>query len=106
MIHAIPIWLLAVGFLGAGVFNMLGLPSTQQDFVRWGYPSWWCRVTGVLEILIAAIIAIPLSRSIGLGLGGAVIAVAAITVVRHREYTNLIPAGIFMAVIILALVWS
>jgi hypothetical protein len=106
MIHAIPLWLLVVGFLGAGTFNMIGTQSTQTDFVRWGYPSWWCRVTGILEILIAVIIALPPSRSVGLGMGGAVIAAAAITVVRHREYANLIPAGIFLTMMMLALVWS
>ena len=106
MIHAMPIWLLVAGFFGAGVFNTIGTPSTQKDFVRWGYPSWWCRVTGLLEISIAVIIAIPLSRTVGLGLGGAVIAVAAMTVVRHREYANLIPASIFMTMIALAFAWS
>lgn len=106
MIHTMPIWLLVAGFFGAGMFNVIGTPSTQNDFVRWGYPSWWCRVTGILEMLIAVCIAIPFSRSVGLGLGGAVIAVAAMTVVRHREYANLIPAGIFITMITLALMWS
>ena len=106
MIHALPIWLLVAGFFGAGMFNMIGTASTQNDFVRWGYPAWWCRVTGILEILIAVMIAMPLVRNVGLGLGGAVIAVAAITVVRHREYTNLIPAGVFMTLIALASMWS
>ena len=50
MLHVLSIWLLVVAFFGAGVFNAIGTPATKASFVRWGYPQWWCRLTGGLEI--------------------------------------------------------
>jgi|SRR5579864_2861490 len=52
MVHALSIWLLVAGFFGAGLFNAIGTPATQSDFARWGYPRWWGRFTGGLEIMI------------------------------------------------------
>ena len=62
MLHTASIWLLAASFFGAGLFNTIGTPATQSSFVRWGYPAWWCRVTGGLEMGCAALIAFPATR--------------------------------------------
>ena len=102
MIHAASIWLLVAAFAGAGLFNAIGTRSTREGFVRWGYPSWWHRVTGGLEILSAILIALPLGRAAGLGLGAIIIVVASLTVLRHREYVHLTPLGMFLALIALA----
>jgi DoxX-like family len=85
MIHDISIWLLVAAFSGAGLFNAIGMRSTREDFVRWGYPSWWHRVTGRLEILCAILIALPLGRAAGLGIGAIIIVAASLTVLRHRS---------------------
>ena len=36
-------------FVVAGVGNSLGRAATQADYVRWGYPAWWCYATGGLS---------------------------------------------------------
>ena len=51
MLHVLSIWLLVAAFFGAAVFNAIGTPATKNSFVRWGYPQWWCRVTGGLEMV-------------------------------------------------------
>lgn len=102
MIHTASIWLLVAAFSGAGVFNAIGTRATVQDFVRWGYPTWWHRVTGGLEIVSAILIALPLARHSGLVLGAVIIAVAALTVLRHRDYSHLAPLGAFAAVMAVA----
>jgi hypothetical protein len=102
MIHTISIWLLVAGFFGAGVFNALGTPATQNDFARWGYPRWWGRVTGALEIISAALLAFPASRMIGLALGALIIAAGVLTVLRHRDYKHLVPLAVFATAIALA----
>jgi hypothetical protein len=102
MLHALAIWLVVVGFFGAGLFNAIGTPATQSGFVRWGYPRWWCRVTGGLEMAIAVLIAFPITRGAGLILGAAVIAAAALTVLRHREFSHLAPLALFAALLALA----
>jgi membrane-bound metal-dependent hydrolase YbcI (DUF457 family) len=50
----------------------------------------------------AALIALPVSRGVGLALGALIIAAAVLTVLRHRDFTHLVPLGVFVAVIALA----
>ena len=102
MLHSIAIWLLVVAFIGAGLFNAIGTSATKDDFARWGYPRWWCRVTGGVEIVAAALIAFPAGRSIGIALGAVIIAVAVVTILRRREFSHTAPLGIFAALLVLA----
>lgn len=102
MLHAGSTWLLVAAFLGAGLFNAIGTPATQASFVRWGYPAWWCRVTGGLEMANAVLIAIPVTRAAGLVLGAGIVAAAVLTVVRRREFSHLAPLGLFAALLVLA----
>ncbi|QWA11267.1 DoxX family protein [Sodalis ligni] len=102
MVHAVSVWLLAAGFLGAGLVNAIGTAATRRDFARWGYPRWWGRFTGGLEILSALLIALPASRMVGLALGTVIIAAAVVTVLRHRDLTHLVPLSVFIVVIALA----
>ena len=101
MVHALSIWLLVAGFLGAGLFNAIGTPATQSDFARWGYPRWWGRLTGGLEMMSAVLIALPVSRIVGLALGAVIIAAAVFTVLRHREFAHLVPLSVFVALLAL-----
>ena len=102
MLHTILIWLLVVAFFGAGVANAAGSSSTQNSFVRWGYPAWWCRVTGALEIADAVLIALPGARLVGLVLGATIVVAAILTVVRQRQFRHLIPLAAFVVVLGLA----
>ena len=102
MVHALSIWLLVAGFFGAGLFNAIGAPGTKSDFARWGYPRSWNIVTGGLEMMSAVLIALPASRSLGLALGAAIIAAAVLTVLRHRDFSHLVPLSVFVALIALA----
>jgi hypothetical protein len=102
MVHTIAIWLLAAGFFGAGVFNVIGTATLKADFARWGYPSWWNRLTGGVEIICAALMAYPASRIIGLALGAVIIAAAIITVLRHRDFSHLAPLSLFVVFLVLA----
>ena len=102
MLHALSIWLLVAGFFGAGLFNAIGTPATQSSFVRWGYPPWWCRLTGGLEMASAVLIALPVSRKVGLMLGVLIVAAAVFTVVRHREFSHLVPLTVFAVLLALA----
>jgi DoxX-like family len=101
MVHALSIWLLVAGFFGAGLYNAIGTPGTQSDFARWGYPRWWGRFTGGLEMISAVLIALPVSRIVGLALGAVIIAAAVMTVLRHRDLSHLVPLGVFAALIAL-----
>jgi hypothetical protein len=97
MVHTLSIWLLAAGFFGAGLFNVVGTQKVKGDFARWGYPTWWNILTGGLEIVSAALILFSNSRIFGLVLGAAIIAGAVFTILRQREFSHLVPLGIFVA---------
>jgi hypothetical protein len=102
MLHALSIWVLVAGLFGAGLFNAIGTTATQSSFVRWGYPPWWSRLTGGLEMASAVLIALPGSREAGLALGAVIVAAAVLTVLRHREFSHLAPLSGFVALIALA----
>ncbi|MCB8881964.1 DoxX family protein [Acidisoma cellulosilytica] len=104
MVHSFSIWLIAAGFLGAGLVNAIGTAGTRSDFARWGYPHWWGRVTGGLEVICAVLIALPVSRILGLALGAAIIAAAVVTVLRHRDFSHLAPLSVFAALLVVAAV--
>ena len=101
MLNVIVVWLLVAAFFGAGLFNAIGRPATQDDFARWGYPRWWCRVTGGLEIVTAALIALPAVRGIGLTLGAVIVVAGLLTVLRRREFAHTAPLGLFVALLVL-----
>ncbi|WP_035967768.1 DoxX family protein [Bradyrhizobium sp. YR681] len=105
MVHAVSNWLLVAGFFGAGLVNAIGTSRTQADFARWGYPRWWSILTGGLEIMTAVLIALPVGHVIGLIVGAAIIAAAVSTVLRHRDFSHLVPLGGFVVLIFLAAIW-
>lgn len=92
-------WTLVVGFAGAGLLNALAPATQQESFIRWGYPRWWCRATGILEVATAVLIAVPASRTAGMVMAAIILAAATVTVVRHREFTHLLPIIMFALVL-------
>ena len=102
MLHTLSVPALVAGFFGAGLFNAIGTSATRSSFVRWGYPAWWCRVTGALEMATAGLVALPATRGVGLISGVLVIAAAVLTVSRQREFRHLVPLGLFVALLVLA----
>ena len=104
MVHIVLTGLLVLAFFGAGAFNMVGNAKIKDDFARWGYPRWWRHVTGGLEIVSAAMIALPASRSAGLVLGALIIAGAFATILRRREPSHLPPLSLFAALLVLTAV--
>lgn len=95
-------WLIVAGFAGAGLFNAVGPKTQQETFVRWGYPRWWCRATGLLEMAAAVLIAIPASQVFGQMLASTILIAAAFTVLHHREFSHLMPIGVFAVTLIAA----
>jgi len=102
MAHAVSVCLLVAGLFGAGLYNAIGTSATQSSFVRWGYPRWWGSLTGGLEMVSALLIALPASRGVGLALGAAIVLAAVLTVLRHREFSHLVPLGVFATLMTLA----
>lgn len=94
--------LLAAAFASAGLFNAIATSTNRSNFVRWGYPAWWCRVTGGLEVSAAILVVIPATRTAGLVLCAVILAATALTVLRHRDFSHLAPIGCFAALLVMA----
>jgi uncharacterized membrane protein YphA (DoxX/SURF4 family) len=90
-------WSLALAFFGAGIVNAAGSTAIKDEFVRWGYPRWWNLVTGGLEVLVAALIAIPALRVAGVMLGAAICVAAVATVIRSKDYGHVAPSVVLTA---------
>ena len=104
MIHLVPTWPAVLAFLAAGVNNALGKPAMKADYVRWGFPAWWCYVTAALEVLAAALIALPATAVAGLILAALILTAAALAVLRRREFPHLVPLGVFAVLLVIAAV--
>jgi hypothetical protein len=86
-------WRLALAFLGAGAVRRR-LGRDQGRMRSLAYPRWWNLVTGGLEALAAAPIALPAARVAGLTLGAAICVAAVATVVRHKDYGRVAPGAV------------
>jgi hypothetical protein len=102
MLHVVSTWLLVAAFAAAGLINARGAPAGKSDFVRWGYPDWWCYLAGGMELTAAALIALPAVREAGLILGATIIVAAIVTILRARDYSHLAPLGVFAALLLTA----
>ena len=60
--------LLALAFLGAGGSKLAGDAMHVANFDRWGYPSWFMYVTGLIEVVAALLILLPKTRFYGAAL--------------------------------------
>ena len=87
---------LAVAFAGAGVANLVGVGSIPADFVRWGYPRGWHRLTGALEITGAVLLLLPPGRPWGLVLLGSLMLAAGTTVIWHREFKHVTSVAVLL----------
>ena len=106
MLHIVSTCLVVAAFFGAGLFNVFGTLATRRTFARWGYPPWWRHLTGGLEMATAILVAMPATRGAGLILGAVIIAAAAVTVLRGRNFSHLAPIGLFLALLAVAQIAS
>ncbi|UOA30250.1 MULTISPECIES: DoxX family protein [Rhodobacterales] len=90
--------LLAAFFIVGGLGNIFASETIRADYLRWGYPSWFHYITGVLEIAAAALIAMRSARLWGATLACLVMAGAAGTVLLHGEFTHAIAPLMVLAV--------
>lgn len=96
-------WALAAFFVLGSIGNIFAPVTVIEDYQRWGYPSWFRYVTGLLE-LSAALMLMTSYRSHGAFLGGAIMAAAAGTVVAHGEFSHAFPPLIVLSLCALFLV--
>jgi hypothetical protein len=82
---------LATFFVVGSLSNMFAPGPIYEEYLKWGYPSWFHFVTGSLELTAAVLLFLAPTRVLGSALGFAVMFAALVTVFVHGEYGHAIP---------------
>jgi hypothetical protein len=72
----------------------------REAYAGWEFPSGFAVVTGGLELLAAACLAMPDLRVWGIALAAIIMFGAVTTLFSHRQYLYAVPAMILMAALI------
>ncbi|TBF24902.1 hypothetical protein ELG83_24570 (plasmid) [Rhizobium leguminosarum] len=94
--------LAAAAFLLGAVINASGRKTVREEFVRYGFPWWWCRITAILEFLTAVLLVLRPTFAIGVALGSCIMAAAIIAVIRAGDYRRVPPPTVFLLLLITA----
>jgi hypothetical protein len=98
------VWTLAAAaaFLVAGAINASAPKAVREQFVRYGFPYWWCWVTALLELLTSALLVLRPTFTIGVVLGGCIMVAAIAAIVRVRDFRHILPPAAFLLLLVIA----
>jgi hypothetical protein len=94
--------LAAAAFLLGAAINASSSKAVREEFVRYGFPSWWCWITAILEFLTAVLLILRPTFAIGVALGACIMVAAIIAVVRARDFRHIPPPAVFLLLLIIA----
>lgn len=80
--------LTALFFIAGGYTNLFPPEAVVQDYERWGYPGWFSRITGILELVTAVLLVPSRTRLAGVAFGGCVMLAAVATLLVNREWLH------------------
>lgn len=89
-----------------GIVQLAGIDAINRTYLRWGYPLWIVRLTGVVELLAAVLLAVPATRPVGIGLAAGVNFVVVVLLLKNRAYFLAAPGIAVAAILPLALLPS
>jgi hypothetical protein len=93
-------------YVVSGIYEAAHWRAMSDQFVAWGYPSYWSLVTGLTKTAAGALVLLPRTRFLGLIVCSAVGVVAVATVFwTHTSYFY-VPALLVTSVTVAATVLS
>ncbi|AYM59946.1 hypothetical protein FY134_19850 [Agrobacterium fabrum] len=92
----------AAAFLFGGVINATARKSIREEFVRYGFPWWWCWVTALLEFMTAVLLVLRPTFAIGAALGVCIMVAAIFSVVKARDFSRIPPPAVFLLLLLIA----
>jgi hypothetical protein len=75
----------------------------RAGLARWGYPSWFHRLNGILQLVIAVLLLLDATRLLGLGLGALLCLAIFATLIRHHEAAHLRPSIVLLMVVLVTI---
>lgn len=82
---------LATFFVVGSLSNIFAPGPIYEEYLKWGYPSWFHFLTGSLELTAAILLFRAPSRVLGSALGCTIMLAALATVITHSEYGHAVP---------------
>lgn len=104
MVATIICYALALFFLVGAAVNLIGPSAFREAYARWGYPAGFRFITAALELLAAILLIMPGMALFGALLGAAIMLAAVLTIVLHREWSQ-VPPPLVALVACLACAW-
>jgi len=89
-------------FLIGSIVNASARKPIREEFVRYGFPWWWCWITALLEFTTAVLLVLRPTFTLGVGLGACIMTAAIFAVVRARDFRNIPPPAVFLLLLIIA----
>jgi DoxX-like family len=83
-------------FAAAWIVNLTAADRVRAAYRFWHYPKRFYRTVGVLELMAALFLAMPLLRPWGIILAGFIAFFAVVTLLNHRQYAWSLPGMLLL----------
>jgi len=93
-------WANAAVFVLAGLVNLTALSAVREVYARWDIPGAFYRTLGIVEIIVAALLATPDLRAWGVVVAAPIIFGAIVMLLNHRHYLYAALAVLVMAALV------
>jgi hypothetical protein len=93
-------WANAAVFALAGLVNVTAFGGVREIYARWDIPAAFYRTLGVVEIIAAALLAMPDLRAWGIAMAAPIMFGAIVMLLNHRHYLHAAPAFLVMAALL------
>jgi hypothetical protein len=84
-------WVIAGVFAASALVHLAAPGFIRRAYELWGFPPKFYRVTGVIELFVAAFLAFPITRIWGVALAALIMFVAIVKLLDSRQYAYTIP---------------
>jgi len=93
-------WSIASLFGVSGLLHLVGLESVKRVYARSDFAPGFYRIAGIVQLLAAFFLALPITRIWGVALAAFVTFAAIVILLNNRQYVYSVPGVILLAALI------
>ena len=93
-------WTIASIFGVSGLLHLAGLRSVKRVYARSDFAPGFNRVAGLVQLLAAFFLAMPITRIWGVALAGLVAFIAVVALLNNRQYAWSLPGILVLAALV------
>jgi hypothetical protein len=93
-------WTIASIFGVSGLLHLSGLESVKRAYARSDFQPGFYRVAGLVQLLAAFFLALPITRIWGVMLAGFVTFASMIVLLNNRQYIYSVPGFVMLAALV------